>query len=231
VKDSGNELCTPLTRMRLVLEILPADTDPALVGRLRQDLEEMERLIGDTLELARGLEPSPPEEVDLREFVDGVAAAFRRDGAVIRWSPAACCYVAAAWRRVSTSPFVQSEYRTDDCRDVRVTPWQVFPGIQSKGSDPVDSLFRRPGLGILCHRFRRLYHDHSRLLAIGTAPVGPIRTVPVVPPVIIMIVIEYLIGPPGWIHQIRHIIPCLGGLGRYCSPKERCGSQYNHGSL
>jgi hypothetical protein len=54
--------------------------------------------------------------------------------------------------------------------------------------------------------------------------------VPVVPPVIIMIVIEYLVGPPGGIHQIPHVIPCLGGLGRYCSPKERRGSQYNHRS-
>lgn len=102
----SHDLRTPLTRMRLALEMLPAGTDPALVGRLRQDLEEMERLIGDTLELARGLEPSPAEEVDLREFVDGVVAASRRDGAVIRWSPAACCYAAVdtlALQRVLTN--------------------------------------------------------------------------------------------------------------------------------
>jgi hypothetical protein len=53
---------------------------------------------------------------------------------------------------------------------------------------------------------------------------------PVVPPVII-IVIEYLIGPPGGIHQIPNIITCLGGLGRYCSPKERRSSTNNHGPL
>jgi len=102
----SHDLRTPLTRMRLALEMLPADTDPALVGRLRQDIEEMERLIGDTLELARGLEPQPPGEVDLREFVDGVVAAFRRDGAAIRWSPAACCYAAVdtlALQRVLTN--------------------------------------------------------------------------------------------------------------------------------
>jgi len=102
----SHDLRTPLTRMRLALEMLPADTDTALVGRLRQDIEEMERLIGDTLELARGLEPQPPGEVDLREFVDGVVAAFRRDGAAIRWSPAACCYAAVdtlALQRVLTN--------------------------------------------------------------------------------------------------------------------------------
>jgi len=88
----SHDLRTPITRMQLALEMLPAATDPVLIDRLRQDLDEMSRLISDTLELARGLEPHVAEMVDLRDFIDGVVTGFRQGGAVVEWSPAACCY-------------------------------------------------------------------------------------------------------------------------------------------
>jgi len=102
----SHDLRTPITRMRLALEMLPEGTDPELVGRLRQDLGEMERLISDTLELARGLEPREAEVVDLREFVDGIVTGCRKTAAGIHWTPAACCYCAVdtlALQRVVTN--------------------------------------------------------------------------------------------------------------------------------
>jgi len=87
----SHDLRTPITRMQLALEMLPADTDPALVTSLRQDLEEMNRLISDTLDLARGLGPHEPEAVDLREFIDGIVTSQRHTGAEIQWTPGACC--------------------------------------------------------------------------------------------------------------------------------------------
>jgi len=88
----SHDLRTPITRMQLALEMLPEGTDRELVDRLRQDLEEMNRLISDTLDLARGLEPHAAELVDLRELIDGIVTGIRQGGAAIEWLPAACCY-------------------------------------------------------------------------------------------------------------------------------------------
>ena len=87
----SHDLRTPITRMQLALEMLPADTDPALVTRLRQDLEEMNRLISDTLDLAGGLGPHEVDNIDLREFIDGIVSDERRSGAEIQWAPGNCC--------------------------------------------------------------------------------------------------------------------------------------------
>jgi two-component system osmolarity sensor histidine kinase EnvZ len=88
----SHDLRTPITRMQLALEMLPAETAPELVDRLRRDLDEMTRLITDTLELARGLEAHAAELVDLRDLIDGVVTRLRQAGAVIEWSPVTCCY-------------------------------------------------------------------------------------------------------------------------------------------
>ncbi len=87
----SHDLRSPITRMQLALEMLPADTDLALVTRLRRDLEEMNQLISDTLDLARGLGPHEADTIDLREFIDGIVSDQRRGGAEIHWSPGSCC--------------------------------------------------------------------------------------------------------------------------------------------
>ena len=87
----SHDLRTPITRMQLALEMLPADTDPALVTRLRQDLEEMNQLITDTLDLARGLGPHDADTIDLNEFIDGIVSGQRYSGTEIQWTPGSCC--------------------------------------------------------------------------------------------------------------------------------------------
>lgn len=102
----SHDLRTPITRMQLALEMLPADTDPTLVTSLRQDLEEMNRLISDTLDLARGLGPQEPEAIDLREFIDGIVTSQRHSGANIQWTPESCCICsvdALALQRILTN--------------------------------------------------------------------------------------------------------------------------------
>jgi two-component system osmolarity sensor histidine kinase EnvZ len=51
----SHDLRTPLARMRLALEMLSIRPDPALHERLERDIEEMNALIGQMLEIARGL--------------------------------------------------------------------------------------------------------------------------------------------------------------------------------
>jgi two-component system osmolarity sensor histidine kinase EnvZ len=71
----SHDLRTPLTRMRLALELLPDNVDPKLVERFDRNLESMDELIGDTLRFARGA-AEVPQEVELRPFVSDILGGF-----------------------------------------------------------------------------------------------------------------------------------------------------------
>ncbi len=93
----SHDLRTPLARMRLALELLPRAADPALVDGLRRDIEEMDRLIGEFLELGRGLQPGQQTDTDLRVLLDELVADSRRGGGDIRLTaPASCIFPANA---------------------------------------------------------------------------------------------------------------------------------------
>jgi len=99
----SHDLRTPITRLRLALELLPKGSEAELVEGMRRDLTEMDRLIGESLELAHGLDSQAVEELDLRELVDGLVADYRRAGSDIQWRPGEPCPVwvsAGALRRV-----------------------------------------------------------------------------------------------------------------------------------
>lgn len=55
----SHDLRTPLTRMRLALELLPESVEPDLVRRIDRNLGAMEALIADSLQLARGTYEKP----------------------------------------------------------------------------------------------------------------------------------------------------------------------------
>jgi two-component system osmolarity sensor histidine kinase EnvZ len=71
----SHDLRTPLTRMRLALELLPGDVDPALVQRFRRNLEAMDVLVGDALRFARGTGETS-EAVTLAPYVRSVLETF-----------------------------------------------------------------------------------------------------------------------------------------------------------
>ncbi len=73
----SHELRTPLTRMRMAVELLPADARPELRSRLTRDITELDGLIGELLLASRldALEPPmPAEEVDLLALLAEEAA-------------------------------------------------------------------------------------------------------------------------------------------------------------
>lgn len=72
----SHDLRTPLARMRLALELLKFDPKPDLIERMERDIEQMNRLIGNVLDLARGLEHEPALKTDLAEFLTEVAEDF-----------------------------------------------------------------------------------------------------------------------------------------------------------
>jgi two-component system osmolarity sensor histidine kinase EnvZ len=67
----SHDLRTPLTRMRLALELLPDNVDPKLVARFERNLESMDALIGDALRFARGASEAQ-QPVHLAPFVEDV---------------------------------------------------------------------------------------------------------------------------------------------------------------
>jgi two-component system osmolarity sensor histidine kinase EnvZ len=72
----SHDLRTPLARMRLALEIMRTDATPALIERMERDIAQMNQLIGNVLDLARGLEHEEPVRIDLVDFLDELADDF-----------------------------------------------------------------------------------------------------------------------------------------------------------
>ncbi len=91
----SHDLRTPLARMRLALEMLSRRPDPALIERLDRDIEEIDRLVGDMLELARGLGREAPRAVDLRALLHQLAGQAREAGVDVEVDADACTVSAA----------------------------------------------------------------------------------------------------------------------------------------
>jgi len=71
----SHDLKTPLTRLKLTLEMLPGDSD---IKSMRDDIAEMEHMLDDYLAFARGEGGEDASLIDLSELVRDVAAAAER---------------------------------------------------------------------------------------------------------------------------------------------------------
>ena len=76
----SHDLRTPLTRMKLQLEMLGANED---IKDLKQDIAEMERMLEGYLAFARGEGGETPEKYNLSVLLQDVAENARRQGARI----------------------------------------------------------------------------------------------------------------------------------------------------
>lgn len=98
----SHDLRTPLARMRLALEMLVRHPDPAWIARLDKDVGEMDRLVGDLLNLARGLGREAPRPLDLVALLMELAGRAHEGGTevAVRCPPIRLEVPAAALRRV-----------------------------------------------------------------------------------------------------------------------------------
>ncbi len=80
----SHDLRTPLTRMRLALSMMDDGPDRACMDR---DIDEMEGLIAEFLSFARDDALDAPVEVDVAQFLDGIAADARRAGRTVETQP------------------------------------------------------------------------------------------------------------------------------------------------
>lgn len=74
----SHDLRTPLARMRVALAVLEARPSPKVFARLDADIEEMDRLIGNVLDLARGLATEAPASVDMAAMLGLLAGSDAR---------------------------------------------------------------------------------------------------------------------------------------------------------
>ena len=81
----SHDLRTPLTRMRLALELLPPGVDESIKRRFERNLSRMDELLGDALLLARGIREDA-SLIDLRETLEELIA---DSDAKLTWHPSA----------------------------------------------------------------------------------------------------------------------------------------------
>jgi two-component system osmolarity sensor histidine kinase EnvZ len=102
----SHDLRTPLARMRIAVEMLPENTNPKVAQRLQYDIEEMNRLIGEFLDLSRGLGKEPTQKIDLHQLLDELVTDARHGGGNIELQSQNVCERAVApiaLRRVLTN--------------------------------------------------------------------------------------------------------------------------------
>lgn len=74
----SHDLRTPLSRLRLSVEMLP-ETDDLKAG-MEQDIEDMDAIIGQFLDFIRGAEGEAEKVGDLNELICSIAERYKREG-------------------------------------------------------------------------------------------------------------------------------------------------------
>ena len=184
----SHDLRTPLTRMRLALELLPEDTDPKLLSAFEKNLQRMNALITDAALFAKG-EQERPRQVNFRHLVESIVKSID-SVLVVEWfgtppenihtAPNALdrCITNLAQNAIQYGKNVRVQVRvTED--DVEIHVLDDGPGIPKKERQRVLQPFVRldksrnfetggSGLGLAIVNQLCLIHNWS--LVIGASP-------------------------------------------------------------
>ena len=86
----SHDLRTPMTRMRLALEMIPDIADDAMGKEITSSLADMENLIADTMQIAREIDhQDPADDCNLAELISEVVESQRFHQLAIEWRPPA----------------------------------------------------------------------------------------------------------------------------------------------
>jgi two-component system osmolarity sensor histidine kinase EnvZ len=168
----SHDLRTPLARIRLALELQRMQPTEARLDQIERDVLAMDRLIGEVLQLARGLQASAPQRLALLPWLQERAQTHadwaRSQGAVLQAQGApdlqAWVDVHALQRvvdnllanavRHAPGPIVLQASPAQSAGRVRITVLDRGPGIPSDQLDAVFEPFNRldaartPGQGV-----------------------------------------------------------------------------------
>jgi two-component system osmolarity sensor histidine kinase EnvZ len=85
----SHDLRTPLTKLRLGVEILGGRGEPELMASMTRSIEELDAIVGQFLDFARSEEPEALVDVDLNALAQALRAAAADHGRTLRVEPAA----------------------------------------------------------------------------------------------------------------------------------------------
>lgn len=189
----SHDLRTPLTRMKLQIAMLGASTPG--VKDLQGDVEEMESMVEGYLAFARGEGGEPLSRINLREIIEDVASAARRQGADVDMSAEGALTLPVrkeAMRRcISNLVSNAARYgrriqltaaRTRDTVEICVD--DDGPGIPEESRDMVFRPFSRldqsrnaetGGVGLGLTIARDVVHGHGGEIFLEDSPLGGLR--------------------------------------------------------
>lgn len=200
----SHDLRTPLARIQLALEMLSPKADPDLIKGIRSDVDQMNCLIGQFLEVSRGMEQGEKQSVDIPAMLEELANCARRSGADIRWQPEAPCHYTInplALRRIIVN-LLDNAVRYSFGKPVTLTYSCASTGItihildQGPGipEDQLEAVFRpfyrleqsrnsaTGGTGLGLSIARQLATSYGLFIQLRNQPSGGIEAVVTLPP-------------------------------------------------
>ncbi|MDT3707780.1 MAG: ATP-binding protein [Thiobacillus sp.] len=87
----AHDLRTPITRMRLALEMLPPSADPEMTESMLRAMNNMTHLVNQSLEFSRGVGQYSIDDVNVGDLIGELAEDARQSGADIQWQPPRDC--------------------------------------------------------------------------------------------------------------------------------------------
>lgn len=186
----SHDLRTPLTRLRLSVEMLPrTEVLHQDIQEMAADLAEMESMIGGYLAFARGEGVEQAEQVNLASLLDEVATGARRSGATVTLSAPAELNLslrAGAVRRAianlidNASRHARHVLLTAEAqgRSVLVTVDDDGPGIPEDRRESVFRPFESDsvgGTGLGLTIARDIVRAHGGDIVLGNSPLGGLR--------------------------------------------------------
>jgi len=99
----SHDLRTPITRMQIALELLQDENNLELISKMRNNLEEMENLIQQSLELVKGMDKYRTIDIEITTVILNIIQDYKNQGQIIYYKGYDCgiCHIEVnAFRRV-----------------------------------------------------------------------------------------------------------------------------------